>query len=182
MKFLNTILNIIFPVNCISCRKSGQILCIECLSNSPLPERENPNWIFSLFDYRHPPVKKAIWFLKYNGKKNIAGLFASIIHSRIIEELSDLSPMENFNKIILIPIPLAPKRKRERGFNQAELICKNLLKIHKESTPTKEVDWSIEKNILIRNLDPTYFSVYSSFYYLAGTLNVLAIILALFYK
>lgn len=34
----------------------------------------------------------------------------------------------NLQKYEIIPIPLAPKRLRERGFNQAELIAKEMLK------------------------------------------------------
>ena len=47
-----------------------------------------------------------------------------------MEELADLVIMENFNNIILIPIPLSGKRLRERGYNQAELICRELIKIN----------------------------------------------------
>ena len=147
MKFINTILNVIFPVNCLSCGKSGTDLCTKCLAGSPQAERENPNWIFSLFDYRHPPIKKAIWLLKYKGKKSIANVFIEILHGRILEELSDLSIMENFREPILIPIPLAPKRKRERGFNQAELLCQKIVKLDKNE------NLILEKNVLIKPKD-----------------------------
>ncbi|PIZ86780.1 hypothetical protein COX93_03290, partial [Candidatus Nomurabacteria bacterium CG_4_10_14_0_2_um_filter_30_12] len=123
MKFFNTILNVIFPVNCISCRKTGSDLCRECLLGSPAAERESANWIFPLFDYHHPPIKKSIWLLKYKGKKKLANTFAEIIYGKIIEELSELSMMSNFSNPILIPIPLSKKRYRERGYNQAQLIC-----------------------------------------------------------
>lgn len=49
------------------------------------------------------------------------------MYGRMLEELSDLSIMENFSAPLLIPIPLAPKRFKERGFNQAELLCRKLL-------------------------------------------------------
>jgi ComF family protein len=147
MKFLNTILNVIFPVNCISCGKNGIDLCAKCLADSPQAERENPNWIFSLFDYRHPPIKKAIWLLKYKGKKSMANVFIEVLHGRILEELSDLSIMENFREPILIPIPLASKRKRERGFNQAELICQKLVELDKNN------NFKLKKNVLIKPKD-----------------------------
>jgi ComF family protein len=150
MNFLNTILNVIFPVNCISCGKNEEILCIDCLSKSPPAERESLKWIFPLFDYRHPPIKKAIWFLKYKGKRNVATIFAENIYSRIIEEMSDLSPLENFRQPILIPIPLSPKRKRERGFNQTELICNKLENLDKNNLIKT---FKLEKNILIKPKD-----------------------------
>ena len=67
MCFLNTILDIVFPVHCVSCGKEGSDLCLKCLLDSPPAERESANWIFPLFDYRHLPIKKSIWLLKYKG-------------------------------------------------------------------------------------------------------------------
>ena len=105
-------------------------MCRECLGNSPAAERESEKWIFPALDYRHPSIKKALWFFKYKGKKRLAGTFAQILYEKMIEELSELSVMENFREPILIPIPLSPKRYRERGYNQAELICRELVKIN----------------------------------------------------
>ncbi len=147
MLILDTILNIIFPVNCISCGKKDSDLCLKCLSDSPSAERESANWIFPLFDYRHPPIKKSIWLLKYKGKKRLASVFAEIIYDKILEELSELSVMSNFREPILIPIPLSKKRYRERSYNQAELICKKLIEIN---NLRHGVDWKLEKDILIK--------------------------------
>jgi competence protein ComFC len=133
MRFLNTLLDIVFPVKCILCRKSGVDLCLECLKDAPSAERESASWIFPLYDYRHPAIKKSLWLLKYKGKKRLANVFAEIIYEKILEELSELSTLENFIEPILIPIPLSPKRYRERGFNQAELICREIIKIQKRN-------------------------------------------------
>lgn len=158
MSILDTILNIVFPVNCVSCGKNGSDLCIKCLSDSPSAERESANWIFPLFDYRHPPIKKSIGLLKYKGKKRLASVFAEVLYGRIIEELSELSMIENFKDAILIPIPLSRRRYRERGYNQAELICKELIKLDSNSNinlrygvdEKMERNFSLEKNILIK--------------------------------
>lgn len=144
MGLFNTILNIIFPAKCISCGKNGEDFCIKCLSDSPIAERESAKWIFPLYDYRHPPIKKTLWFLKYKGKKRLASSFAEVLYGKIIEELSEMSVMENFRNVILIPIPLSNKRLRERGYNQAELICRELIKLDKEKS------FRLEKNILIK--------------------------------
>lgn len=157
MRFLNTILNIIFPVKCISCGKSGADLCLTCLKDAPGAERESAKWIFSLYDYRHPIIKKSLWLLKYKGKKRLANIFAEIIYEKILEELSELSILENFIEPILIPIPLSPKRYKERGYNQAELICRELIKINdlrhlsaKAKTSTNGINIKLENNILIK--------------------------------
>ncbi|MEK7128014.1 MAG: ComF family protein [Patescibacteria group bacterium] len=127
---LNSIFNVIFPAKCVSCGKKGKDFCAPCILEIPTAERETAKWIFPVYDYRHPPIKKALWLLKYNGKKKLAGIFAEILYEKIMEELSELSVMENFRESILIPIPLSGKRHRERGYNQTELICRELMRIH----------------------------------------------------
>jgi ComF family protein len=92
-------------------------------------------------------IKKSLWLLKYNGKRRLAELFAQSVYPRIIEELSDLAPLENFTKPILIPIPLSNKRFRERGFNQSELICKYLMKIDRENN---QCNFELIDNVLIK--------------------------------
>ncbi len=129
MGLLNTILDIVFPTYCIACGNQGPSLCAPCLRDCPPAERECAEWIFPLYDYRHPAIKKSVHLLKYRGKKSLATVFAQAMHGRILEELSELSVMENFTDALIIPIPLSPKRHRERGFNQAELISRELLKI-----------------------------------------------------
>lgn len=144
---INNVLDIIFPIYCISCGKGGAYLCQKCLNLCPYTERESANWIWPIFDYRHPPIKKMVWLLKYKGKKKLVQISAEILYHKIIEELADLKIMENFNEPILIPIPLSKSRYKERGFNQAELICKEILKIDQNNYLT------LEKNILIKTKD-----------------------------
>lgn len=154
----NNFLNVVFPARCMSCGKEGCDLCTDCLCASPSAERESAEWIFPAFDYRHIPVKKAIWLLKYKNRRNLAKIFALVIYGKIIEELSDLSVLQNFREPILIPVPLSAKRYRERGYNQAELICNELVKLDQErkedrrwtSFETSNVYLEIGKNILIK--------------------------------
>ena len=166
MHFLNTIinniLNIVFPVKCMLCGKGAKAdLCPTCLRDMPSAERESAKWIFPLYDYRNPTIKKSLWLLKYKGKKRLANVFAEIIYEKILEELSELSVMENFIEPILIPIPLSPKRYRERGYNQAQLICEELIKINnlrhlsaearaKTNGTNKKLNFILENNILIK--------------------------------
>lgn len=147
MAWLNTILDVIFPAKCLSCGKSGSDLCIKCLGEIPEAERESEGWIFPMYDYRHGVLKKTIWLLKYKGKKHLAKVFAEVLYGRILEELADLSVLENFNNVLLIPIPLSPKRYRDRGFNQSELICRELIKLD------RDVNLRLERNILIKPED-----------------------------
>jgi len=147
MSILSTIFDIVFPAKCLSCGESGSDLCLECLSDSPEAERESASWIFPLYDYRHPPIKKSIKLLKYKGRRGLAKVFAESLYGRILEELSELRVMENFRDALLMPIPLSKKRQRERGFNQAELICKKLLELDKGE------NFELRTDILIKPKD-----------------------------
>lgn len=148
MDFLHTItnwlLNTLFPPCCLSCGRKNTEFCNECLSLIPPAERESAKWIFPIFDYRHPPIKKALWLLKYKNKKTLAKIFAEILHSKILEELSDMALLENFTNPLLIPIPISKKRYRERGYNQSLLVCKELIRIDKEN-------FDLESSVLIKN-------------------------------
>lgn len=153
---LNTILNVVFPAYCVSCGKSGIDLCSSCLMDFREAERESAKWIFPIYDYRHPPLKKSLWLFKYKGKRRFARVFAEMLYGRILEELSELSLMENFREPILIPIPLSKGRYRERGYNQTELICEELIKIDQRhlgySVDIKSTlpNFILGKNILIK--------------------------------
>lgn len=147
MRLLNTILDMVFPAKCILCGKRDTDLCLECLKESPAAERECAGWIFPLYDYRHPIIKKSLWLLKYKGKRRSANIFAEIIYEKILEELSELSVLENFVNPVLIPIPLSPKRRRERGFNQAELICREIIKVN---CLRDGIDMKLENDVLIK--------------------------------
>lgn len=85
--------------------------------------------ILSLFDYRTPLVKEAVWMLKYRGNKKIAALLAALLYDELLGFLEEYAPLTNFTEPLLIPIPLSRKRERERGFNQCELLCNELMRL-----------------------------------------------------
>lgn len=85
--------------------------------------------ILSLFDYRAPLVKEAIWMLKYRGNKKIAALLATALYDEAIAFLGEYAPLTNFTEPLLIPLPLSRKRERERGFNQCVLLSDELEKL-----------------------------------------------------
>src|SRR4051812_16230028 len=130
MPFLDSLFEIIFPSRCLVCGKRGTEMCLPCLREAPAAERESAEWIFPLYDYRHPAIKKSLWLLKYKGKRRVTRVFAGTLYEKILEELSDLALLENFTEPLLIPIPLSKTRYHERGFNQAELLCREIIKIN----------------------------------------------------
>ncbi len=95
----------------------------------------------------------------------MASVFAEAMQKRILEELADLSQLENFHTLILVPIPLAQKRLRERGFNQALLICEKLTK-QNTNLKQKNILWKQKKTphqALIENRTERLKNIVGSF-------------------
>ncbi len=87
----------------------------------PAPPRE---WALALFPYANPLVKTAVWEVKYRGNSAIARLMGELLADELAAWLAELAETENFREPLLVPIPLSPRRLRERGFNQCELLAR----------------------------------------------------------
>jgi competence protein ComFC len=66
-------------------------------------------------------MRQAIHELKYKNLRAIAGLFARLLNEYLI---ANPVPGE-----VLVAVPLHPKRLRERGYNQSQLLAKELGKL-----------------------------------------------------
>jgi len=84
------------------------------------------------------PLRIAVHELKYRGRRRVAGRLARTLlessQARSLVEESD----------ILVPVPLHPRRLRERGFNQAALLAREL---------GKEMDRRFDERALVRRKD-----------------------------
>jgi competence protein ComFC len=127
-KIFETLLSIILP-------KEESVLRIENLSLSfienQLPkanETNNPKFK-ALFQYKDKIVRQAIWEIKYNKNKRILENFTLALYEFILEEISDEILFNNFHSPILIPIPTSKQSLKERGYNQCDLVVKELIKI-----------------------------------------------------
>lgn len=149
MDFLNTIFDIIFPRKCINCKAPNEDICFKCLENIKIAERETADFIYPIYDYRDPIIKRFLRLLKYGGKKSFAKILSTVLYNKILEELSEIYLLENFTEPILIPIPLSKGRYRERGYNQSELLCTELVKIDKQNN--QQMNLSTENKVLIKN-------------------------------
>jgi len=104
---------------CFFCGKiswKGKI-CIECAKENSL-ER-----IISAAEYKNPLVRDLIKAFKYHFVQELAKPLSQIL-IKVIENNWKLE-IENW-KLILVPIPLHGSRMRYRGFNQAELLAREV--------------------------------------------------------
>jgi len=90
--------------------------CRDCLAHSPGFDRAFALGVYLATGTYLNPLARALRALKYQGRRGVAGSFAAAMAERF--ELPDGAP--------LVPVPLHPRRLRERGFNQAALLARAL--------------------------------------------------------
>jgi ComF family protein len=133
-------LDLVFPPRCAVCGCLGTDLCSECAANlvrlegsvcpvcgrpQSTPERcerctQQPpafSSVRSAFRYEGG-VRKAIMAFKYNRRPALAEPLA--------EAMAAALPSPGADSSLLCAVPLHPKRRRERGFNQAALLAHEL--------------------------------------------------------
>ncbi len=136
LKFLSQIiLNILFPSVCVGCKTKNILICEKCLVSIP-PPIQTFNTTTSVFNYKNKIIKKALWKFKYKGNKKMGKIFARAMYDKILEDTSEEKLFSNFHKSLLVPIPLSQKRLRERGFNQSEIIAREVSILDKEMSFT----------------------------------------------
>lgn len=128
------ILDLIFPKSCLECGKGNKYICSDCIKKVRRLG-EFPGERISVFKYEGV-IRKAIISLKYK--------FSSDISEEIAELISkELKKMNlNLKEVVLVPIPLHPKRQKMRGFNQSEVVGEYL---------ANKMRWELNKDILVKN-------------------------------
>lgn len=124
----NWLLDLLYPPRCIGCGAAGHWLCPSCLAGSPVPDRprvvtvESAPCSFSLPVYSvavHQGVaREAVHGLKYEGKRVLATPMAQ--RMRVCCPLTTLSPD------VVLAVPLHESRRRERGYNQSDLLARGI--------------------------------------------------------
>jgi len=103
----------------------------EILNNIPLANETKNSKYRALFQYKNKLSRKAIWAIKYNKNQKIVSKFSNLLYEFILENITDDMVFSNFYNPIFIPIPMHTKNLKERGYNQSEMIVKEILKIDK---------------------------------------------------
>lgn len=135
--------NLLFPVSCVSCGDEGLWCCGSCLAllpirfhqQCPLCQKPTSNGeacpdclpsshldgVTALYDYReNSPVAKLIKTCKYRFSDDISTVLPDLVRKVGVEVWAHL--LRQKGVLNCVPVPLHPRRERERGFNQAALI------------------------------------------------------------
>ncbi len=127
----HTFLDFLFPKSEIA-KKLESLSSSEMVVLFPAPRSIDDDRVIAVFDYQNSHVRDLVWEIKYKGNRNLAKNSAEIIYEVLCQEIAERSLSENFINPLLIPMPISDKKRRERGFNQTELICEELKNLDAE--------------------------------------------------
>ena len=121
-------INILYPTQCVICGKiCKDIICTKCLYNTKIePKIErylDRNYEEHLYLFKYDgKIRNLILDYKFNDKAYLYEFFLKIIlkNKKICRKIKKYD--------IIIPVPIHKKRKLQRGYNQSELIAKEIAK------------------------------------------------------
>lgn len=136
-------LDLLLPLRCLGCGREGDLICPSCRQSLPRVKfpicqrcgatASEGNLCHSCLNYPltidgirsvflfQGTVRQAILQLKYRHLKAIVAPL-----SQLLSEFLSSYPLKGE---VLVPVPLYPKRLRQRGYNQASLLAKELGKL-----------------------------------------------------
>lgn len=140
--FFDNFVDFVFPAMCLVCQTrldpSIKFVCDSCWSGftplaQPLLSAEQLSILqnsekyfsqsFALYDYT-PAIQDLIHFMKYKAMPGIASRFGT--------ELGNVLAGNRFlhDGDVILPVPLHALRQRERGYNQAVFIAREIGKVY----------------------------------------------------
>jgi len=152
---LKNLFKLIFPDLCCGCKnlllKKEYLLCYKCRHDLPYTYHhkiQHNNTIkkfygliplefgLSMLYFHHGGIaQELIHNLKYRNQQNIGSLLGELY----AKELQNFEPIRSVTEII--PVPLHPKKLKERGYNQVDSFCESI---------GMHLQIPVNKNLLLR--------------------------------
>jgi ComF family protein len=115
---LRPLLDLVFPPRCEVCRGSGpEPLCAACLAQIKFMKPQLGVHAATVYD---GVVRDALHRLKFQNRRKLAEALGVVL----VQYLAQVESLKITELDWLVPVPLHPKRARERGFNQVELLAR----------------------------------------------------------
>lgn len=142
------LLDVIFPKKCVNCKKLGDYLCSDCfaklsydirpicavcskpaisgLTHPKCSKKYEIDGVFAAVFY-NGIAKKLIYSFKYKPYlSDLKSYIADLIYEAIIQKEEFVELLRE--DLVFVPIPVYPSKQRKRGYNQAEILAKELSK------------------------------------------------------
>ncbi|TAL19015.1 ComF family protein [Patescibacteria group bacterium] len=137
------ILDAVFPERCAGCGRDGSSLCGACLADlSPRPERrilKDGTEVTAFYPYGDPRIRVLLGQYKFYGRTALKAVLAKLL-DKAVRGAPSLLPAQ---PVIVVPVPLAPRRERQRGFNQSAELAKILLQ---HLPPSSQLILALKRN------------------------------------
>ena len=125
MKLYDALLQLLFPAKCILCgnllNKEEQVLCRSCRGSVPeYPEPKEKLLFLDSFTavwYYEDNVRRSLLRYKFYNARSFARGYGKLLAEKVRRENPN-----GFDCITWVPV--SPRRKRERGYDQVELLAK----------------------------------------------------------
>jgi ComF family protein len=139
------VLDLFFPKKCLGCNRPDTYLCRACFNKIELSLNntcffcgkitwqgkiclncQKQNYLDRLIaatEYKNPVVREAIKKFKYNYVKELVEPLSKLLIKSLEQNFQ--FPISNF-QFLVVPVPLYKIRERGRGFNQAEILAKEI--------------------------------------------------------
>ena len=138
-RVLTTFLDLLFPPHCAGCGSEGISWCRACIQSIqtvsghlcetcglPLEgarscfscERVSPSFRARSYAWYSGPLRRALVALKYRPDRHLSGWMA--------DRLIDILEQEDWPRMVIVPVPLSKKKFNRRGYNQVELIARQM--------------------------------------------------------
>lgn len=145
-KWLQGLLDLLYPPHCVACRATGAWLCARCIEQIPLLDQPLgslgaaavPTGLEGVHSvaWHLPPIQQAVHALKYEGLAVLSATLGTILADQWQHGPERID--------LLVPVPLHPVRLRRRGYNQAALLADAL---------GQRIGLPVESEVLIRERD-----------------------------
>lgn len=139
-EFINDFINLFFPSQCMGCSAplipNENKICVHCQlqipftyfhldKNNPMSQKLNARMRVEVatalcYFEENSIIEQLIYQLKYKGQEHLGVFFGSLLE----EQVKVLNHFQNIEGVI--PVPLHPKRKQNRGYNQTTLFGKTI--------------------------------------------------------
>jgi ComF family protein len=126
--YFKGVLSLLFQPDCPLCeRPAQQVLCSDCQRQMESQRFRNPQQFWQgelplfVWGRYQGQLKRAIASLKYQNNPDIAQTLGYALG----EAWRNCSLGKQQHQFIVVPIPMHPQKRKERGFNQAELIARS---------------------------------------------------------
>ncbi len=164
MSLIKDAVNFLLPANCSVCGRfpdaDGKLpyevpsdfhICFDCLSKL-IPHPEERRFFTCMSEpYKGDPIPGLLLYIPYPYK----GFFEKAVpqikfrgHSELASfvgmMLGNIMAKDGITADLVVPVPLAPSRQKERGFNQADLIAREASRI---------IDVPYSEDVLVRTRD-----------------------------